>query len=227
MYGKFIVEGDKLVRELLTSRLKTEAIYELPGALQGISETGSQLFEVTEAELQKISTHESPNQCLAVAEIPQSPEDISIDAKEQGPFLVCDNLNDPGNAGTIIRTAEWFGLDKVFFSTTSADIYNPKVVSAAKGSLFRMACTYADLPALFAANRDIPVYGAFIEGENIYTTNLTTRSFILIGNEANGISSDLLPFISQKMSIPAFGRAESLNAAIATGIILSEFRRRK
>jgi TrmH family RNA methyltransferase len=116
-------------------------------------------------------------------------------------------------------------VSKIFFSKNSVDIYNPKTVSAAKGSLFRMQCVYVDLKELFKANQHLKVYGTFMAGENIFETALNKNSFIIIGNEANGISDELLAFITNKISIPNFGKAESLNAAVAAGIVLSEFRR--
>jgi RNA methyltransferase, TrmH family len=225
MYAKFMVEGDKLVRELLTSNFQIEAIFKLSGTDLPLNERKVEVLEVTEDELKKISTHETPNQALAIAAIPETVENQVIHADEPGPFIVCDNLNDPGNAGTIIRTADWFGIQKVFFSPNSVDIYNPKAVSAAKGSLFRVQCTYVDLPQLFEANTGIPVYGTFMDGQNIYTSKNTTRAFIVIGNEANGISPALFPYIRHKIAIPSFGQAESLNAGIAAGIIMSEFKR--
>lgn len=225
MYGKFIVEGDKLVSELLTSNFGIEAIFKLPGANIRIKNAKTEVFEISEDELKKISTHESPNLMVAIAEMPAWDGSLKITAGETGPFIVCDNLNDPGNAGTIIRTADWFGIKKVFLSENSVDIYNPKAVSAAKGSLFRTGCVYVDIKRLFTLNKNIPVYGAFMDGENIYSIQTEPNSFILIGNEANGIRNELLPFINRKISIPPFGHAESLNAGVAAGIIMSEFKR--
>lgn len=223
MYGKFLVEGDKLVRELLTSSFKVDAIFALPD-WQG--HTGNSQIEkniVTQAELAKISTHETPNQVIAVASIKQpaftNPHPL------KGLIVCCDGLNDPGNAGTIIRTADWFGLQYVFFSENSVDVYNPKTVSAAKGSLFRVHCVYTDLKQLFSQYPSIPVCGTFMEGESVYNFKAPATAFILIGNEANGISGTLLPSVNQKISIPNFGKAESLNAAMAAGIIMSEFKR--
>ena len=228
MYGKFLVEGDKLVRELLTSNFKVDAIYGMKGWHPEASgaDRGSKIpfTEISESDLAKISTHESPNQVVAIAEIP-AVEIRNLQSAIRNLVVVCDHLNDPGNAGTIIRTADWFGIETVIFSENSVDVYNPKVVSSAKGSLFRVNCLYADLKALFEANKDKKVYGTFMEGGSIYKTELQQNAFIVIGNEANGINDDLLPYIADKVSIPAFGKAESLNAAMAAGIIMSEFKR--
>lgn len=224
MYGKFLVEGDKLVQELVQSDFKIDAVYSLVDYKFTTNRKQFQHFIVTETELKKISTHENPNAVIAVAHIPDQ-ETVS-DKLPLQLFIACDNLSDPGNAGTIIRTAEWFGINTIFFSENSVDIYNPKVVSAAKGSLFRTRCIYTDLKNLFNSNKHIPVYGTFMKGKNIYQVILEKHAFILIGNEANGISSELAEYIQHKISIPAFGKAESLNAAMAAGIIMSEFKRR-
>ncbi len=225
MYGKFLVEGDKLVRELLQSSFKVDAIFKLKDWNADFEGKNADVFEVSEDELRKISTHESPNRVVAVAEIPDYKSQISTSKLEEGLYVVCDNLNDPGNAGAIIRTADWFGVKKVFFSEDSVDIYNPKVVNAAKGSLFRLECISVKLESLFESNRHLKVYGAFMEGGNIYKIKLEKSAFILIGNEANGIRGELLPFIQHKIAIPSFGGAESLNAAVAAGILMSEFKR--
>lgn len=223
MYGKFLVEGDKLVRELLASPFKTDTIFRLKDWPTPTSLKNVPVIDVTEADLRKIATHENPDKVLAVAEIPVSNSIIPQLVPDL--YLACDNLNDPGNAGTVIRTADWFGVKRIFFSKNSVDIYNPKVVSAAKGSLFRVECFYTDLKELFASNQQLPVYGTFMKGSNIYHAKLEKQGFIVVGNEANGISEELTEVIKHKISIPSFGKAESLNAAIATGIVLGEFRR--
>ena len=226
MYGKFLVEGDKLVRELLASDYKVDAVYAVDSWQLTIGSEKISITSVTDEELRKISTHENPNHVVAIVDIPKSEIRNPKSEIKNGLVIVCDNLSDPGNAGAIIRIADWFGIDKVFFSEDSVDIYNPKVVSAAKGSLFRINCFYTDLKKLFEKNKHLKVYGTFMNGENIYKSSLDNNAFILIGNEANGISDGLLPYIQHKISIPSFGKAESLNAAVATGIVVSEFKRR-
>ena len=225
MYGKFLVEGDKLVRELLASPFKIQAIFKTLTWSAAIQREKTEVIEVTEEELRKISTHENPNQVLAVAEIPSVNEGLLTSVLPRGLYLACDNLSDPGNAGTIIRTADWFGIQNIFFSENSVDAFNPKVVSAAKGSLFRVACHYVDLKALFENNPQLPVYGTFVDGQSIYKSVMPKEAIILIGNEANGIGDELLPFITHKIAIPNFGQAESLNAAVAAGVVLGEFKR--
>ena len=224
MYGKFLVEGDKPVRELLKSNFKVDAIYRIQNTNYQVRSKETELIDVTEAELKKISTHENPNLSIAVAQIPVSVSSNLI--QTEGLYIVCDSLNDPGNAGSIIRIADWFGIEKVFFSENSVEVYNPKTVSAAKGSLFRVECIYADLKKIFEHNKTIKVFGTFMNGNSIYSSALDKNGFILIGNEANGISDELIPFVDEKISIPSFGKAESLNAAVAAGIVVSEFRRR-
>ncbi len=223
MYGKFLVEGDKLVRELLTSHFKVDAIFGIEAWQHTADLKNVPFFAVTEAELAKISTHEAPNQVVAVAYVPTPKNGLQL---EDALYIACDNLNDPGNAGTIIRTADWFGIKQVLFSENSVDVYNPKVVSSAKGSLFRVGCTYTDLATLFTANPQLPVYGTFMDGSDIYKAPLTKSGIILIGNEANGISVELQPLVTHRIAIPNFGNAESLNAAMAAGIVMSEFSRR-
>jgi TrmH family RNA methyltransferase len=226
MYGKFLVEGDKLVRELLASSFKIEAIFKTSSWDAVIQRGKIEVIEVSEEDLRKISTHENPNQVLAVAEIPVPDAAILTRPLANGLYLACDNLSDPGNAGTIIRTADWFGIKHIFFSENSVDIFNPKVVSAAKGSLFRVACHYVGLKEVFSHNPHLPVYGAYMDGESIYKNPLAKDAIIVIGNEANGIGEELTSFITHRISIPNFGKAESLNASVAAGIIMGEFRRK-
>jgi TrmH family RNA methyltransferase len=223
MYGKFLVEGDKPVRELLASGFKVHSVFSVSGWQLPFEATGWQHVVVTEEELKRISTLENPKEVVAVAEIPTQP---GISYPLAGLALCLDNVNDPGNAGTIIRIADWFGIRHVFLSDNSVDIFNAKVVSAAKGSLFRVSCVYTNLSRLFKANPNMPVFGTYMDGQNIYRTDLTESAFIVIGNEANGISKELSPFITHRISIPSFGGAESLNAGVATGIVVSEFKRR-
>lgn len=225
MYGIFLVEGVKMVNELLSSSLKVHSIYATAGCDISSQVSSVPLIIVSESDLKKLSTQENPDGCIAVAEIPASDFDAAKPLAGEL-YLLCDGINDPGNAGTIIRTAEWFGISHVFFSENSVEAFNPKTVAASKGSIFRVSCVYTDLQNLIAANTHLPVYGAFMNGENIYTTPLQNKGMIVIGNEANGISVDIAERIQHKVCIPNFGKAESLNAGVATGIILSEFKRR-
>jgi TrmH family RNA methyltransferase len=222
MYGKFLVEGDKSVRELLHSSFKVDAIYGLSEWTADAPSAPATIYTVSENELIQLSTQDRPDQVIAVADIPAQEENAILN---QELYIAYDRLNDPGNAGTIIRIADWFGIAAVIFSTGSVDVYNPKVVSAAKGSLFRVKVIHADLATLFNNNNQLPVLGAAMDGENIYHTKLPASGILLIGNEANGISGELYQYISQKITIPSYGHAESLNAGVATGIIVSEWKR--
>ncbi len=223
MYGKFLVEGDKAVRDLLHSSLRIDAIYGLSDWIAGNASPAVTMYSINETELQQVSTHDKPNQVIAIADIHAYEVNAPL---TQEFYIACDQLNDPGNAGTIIRIADWFGINTVIFSEGSVDVYNPKVVSAAKGSLFRVKVIYQDLKTLFNNNPVLPVIGAAMDGENIYHAALPPAGILLIGNEANGISEELYENVSMKISIPSYGKAESLNAGVATGIIMSEWRRK-
>ncbi len=226
MYGKFLVEGDKLVSELLQSNFKTDTVYSVDSWQLKDDRNKVRHSVITYEELKRISTHENPNKVIAVAEMPNSKFIVLNSIINSELVLACDNINDPGNAGTLIRIADWFGVNKIFFSENSVDIYNPKVVNASKGSLFRVSCFFTDLKKLFQSNAHLKVYGTFTGGKNIYQAKLPEHAFVLVGNEAIGISKELTPFIHEEISIPSFGKAESLNVSVATGIVLSEFKRK-
>ena len=222
MYGKFLVEGDKAVRELIHSTFEIDVIYALPQWIATYGAAHKLIQPVNEMELGQLSTHSQPHQVIAVAYIP---EKASL-ALEPKLYIACDSLNDPGNVGTIIRIADWFGIGGLILSHDSVEVYNPKVVSAAKGSLFRVPILYADLATLFKEQPQLPVYGAAMDGESIYQRTLPAAAILLIGNEANGIGEGLQRLITQRISIPSYGKAESLNAAVATAIIIAEWKRR-
>lgn len=222
MYGKFLVEGEKTVNELLNADWAVDKIiatqhYSPPSAFAG------ELIYTTENELKQIATQQQPDKVIAIATIPLR---SNIEIENNQLYLIGDTINDPGNLGTMIRIANWFGISAVFLSKDSVDAYNPKVVSAAKGALFKVKIYYTDIEKLLKDNHTMPIYGTFMNGENIYSTPLSANGFIVMGNEANGISAAVAAAITTKIAIPSFGDAESLNVAVATGIILSEFKRR-
>lgn len=231
IHNQFVAEGPKVTDELLNSSFRISGIFALSEWIN-INKTTAQgdfeIIEVSEKELSRISNLKSPNQVLAVVEIPK----IEIPQKKiEDLILMLDGISDPGNMGTIIRTADWFGIQSIVCSENCVDIYNPKVVQATMGSLFRIEVYYADLKRYLS---EIPVdqiiYGAFQDGDNLYETKLNQKSILIIGNEANGISNDLIPYISKKITIPDYAKdkqksAESLNASIATAIMCAEFRR--
>lgn len=231
-HGMFIAEGPKVVNELANSSFKIEGIYAL-GDWININRfrfsKDTTLTEVTEKELGRISTLKTPNQVVAIVHITENNQQKSKSINEL--VLMLDDIRDPGNMGTIIRTADWFGIKQIICSNSCVDMYNPKVVQATMGSLFRVNVFYADLKEyLELLPKDQSVYGTLLEGENIYQSKLNTKGIITIGNESHGISKALIPFITHKITIPNYSvkpwdTAESLNASTATAIVCAEFRR--
>lgn len=223
--GLFIAEGPKVVSDLLASKFRAKEVYAVQeflnnAAISRIS--GLKPNEVTQKELESISALSAPNQVLAVFEIKAKEPDMKVLAQEL--VLVLDDIRDPGNLGTIIRIADWFGIGQIICSESCVDVFNPKVIQATMGSIARVDVCYRDLDLLLKEFH--PVYGAVLGGDNIYTRKLTGKGAILIGNESNGISEKLRKHITHKISIPKFSPgADSLNAAVAAAIICSEFKR--
>jgi TrmH family RNA methyltransferase len=177
---------------------------------------------VSEADLKKISALATPNTCLAVFKMPKEKQIIT-----SGLIVALDAVRDPGNLGTIMRLCDWFGIHQLICSKETVDIYNPKVVQATMGSIARVNVSYVDLND-FVRTTSLPVFGTFMNGDNIYKASLPQEGVIVMGNEANGISSELEKIIKNRLTIPRFGaiqKTESLNVATATAIVLSEFRR--
>ncbi len=227
----FVVEGAKMVSELLASDWKVQVVYGTEEYFQTFKSRKLtrevELVTVTEDELLKISSLTTPQQTLAIVEIPKPRLEYSF---ATGLFLLLDDINDPGNLGTIIRIAEWFGINEIICSENTVDCYNSKVVQASMGSLFRTKISYNDLTSLLRKNAKdnrLPVYGTLLDGISIYNEKLTGHGFILIGSESTGIDSKNFEFISNPITIPSFpgSKAESLNAAVAAGIVCAEFRR--
>lgn len=234
----FIAEGAKIVPELLNSEIEVQQVFATKEFFEkNHIEKRIDCIEVKYNELERLSAQTTPADVLAVCKIP----DYSFHKKElKGKLtLVLDDIKDPGNMGTIIRIADWFGIDSILCSTESTDVYNPKVVQATMGSISRIKLHYLGLGDFFRNLHDgtpsfkqFPVYGALLEGENIYKKQLSQEGIIVIGNESRGISENIKEFINHKVTIPSFacykagkGEAESLNAAIAAAVICSEFRR--
>ena len=231
----FIAEGTKIVSELIESEIKIRQLFATPDFFQTHKiDKNVESIEIKANELERISALATPNEVLAVCEIPNC--QLNIQLFKNKLTLVLDTVQDPGNLGTIIRIADWFGIENIICSNDTVDVFNPKVVQATMGSIARIKIYYTDLSDFLKSqvvDVKLPVYGALIEGESIYAKELTSTGFIVIGNESKGISDKLLPFITDKINIPIFshfksgrGEVESLNAAIATSIICSEFRRR-
>jgi RNA methyltransferase, TrmH family len=230
-HNAFVIEGEKGVNELLMSNIKLVSVFALPewgkNNFTILKQKSVDFQEITTEELKKVSDLITPNQVLAIAEIPDT---TMADPKQfSGMALALDGIRDPGNMGTIIRTADWFGIDRIICSTDSVDMYNPKVIQATMGSYSRVKVYYTNLLDFFKELPvEIPVFGALLEGPDITRKTFSKPGIILIGNESHGISQSLIPFINEPLHIPHFSdseavnKAESLNASIANGIICYE-----
>lgn len=212
--GLFVVEGEKLYGELLKSGLVIHKVFSKE--------------EISEEMMSKISHLSTPSPILAIVKKPpvKNPTKLLVDKL----YLALDSIKDPGNMGTIIRLAEWFGVETIFCSLECVDIYNPKVVQSAMGSLFRMEIQYIDLKEVIQQFKpNIPVYGTFLNGENIYNETLPQGALVVLGSESFGISKELSQMVDKRVHIPSFCSeakgVESLNVAIAAAVICSEFRR--
>lgn len=226
-YGLFCVEGEKMVDEALRSGFDVETVYRKD--------------EIGEEQMGRISSLSSPSPVLAVVRKPQD-INLSSDAAlsdalgQSGLYLALDSIRDPGNLGTILRVADWFGIDAVFAAPDTVDVFNPKVVQATMGAIFRVKFHYAEIPALCraAVSAGGNVYGTFLDGSDMYEKHLNpgkdSPSVIVIGNESNGISDEVAGLVSDRLYIPPYPKndtgSESLNAAVATAITVAEFRRR-
>ena len=230
-YNLFKVEVEKLVQELLLSDMTIDTLLARPSWIErnikNIRQYNS--IEVNEIEMGRISNFKSLPEVIALAQIPvkeHSPEEIKNELN-----VVLNGVQDPGNIGTILRLSDWFGIRNIFCDHDCANIFNPKSVQASMGAIFRVNVFYLDLVEFIPrfVDQDFPCYGAFLEGENIYRTDLRTKGFIVMGNEGNGISPEIERFVTRKITIPSFALSpystESLNVSVATGIILSEFKR--
>lgn len=215
--GLFVAEGPKVVGDLLRAGFKAHTIF-------ATSEWGGQgqtFQEVSDEELRRVSFLQHPQRVLALFFIPtESVPSVSSLS------LALDDVQDPGNLGTIIRIADWFGIDTIYCSENTADAWSPKVVQATMGSIARVNIIYTDLQELIS-KAQVPVYGTLLDGQDIYTQELSKEGIIVMGNEGNGISAPIRKLINRKLLIPQFHEGpESLNVAIATAITCSEFRRR-
>lgn len=226
--GLFVAEGIKTVEDLM-QRYQPRMLYATDEYLNSRShllKAEDGVCRVTDEELRRLSFQQHPQQVLALFPIP----DMSTTKIPSGLSLALDGVQDPGNLGTIIRIADWFGIDTIYCSEETVDAWNPKVVQATMGSIARVNIVYTDLSAfLDGLPHDFPVYGTFLDGENIYTQPLSSEGLIIMGNEGNGISDAVRQRVNRRLLIPDFHQgdtADSLNVAIATAITCSEFRRR-
>lgn len=233
--GLFIVEGEKNLIELLGSELVIQTLYATQDTLAGLSphlesyrarfpKNHIDLVSVSEETLHEYGTFETNSAGIAIALQPdaRTPEEIIVAAKS-GLVLVLDDIHDPGNLGTIIRTADWFGVTHIVASETTTDTFNPKTIAASMGSFTRVPVTRLSLPTFLesAQKSNITTYGAYLDGVDAHTVHARAHGIIVMGSESHGISETLLPYIAEKITIPRYGNAESLNVGIATGIILN------
>ncbi len=218
--GLFIAEGVKVISELLESKLLLHQLF-TTDATSFSSVPSPQLTLVSEKELKQLSVLKTPNTAVAVFKVPKK-----VEIKQEGLILALDEVQDPGNLGTIIRLCDWFGVTQLVCSLGTVDHLNPKVVQATMGSLARVDVHYESLTN-FLESTELPVFGGFMLGENIYEQDLPKAGVLIMGNEGNGISEEVTRFVQKKLTIPQFGEGntESLNVATATAILLSEFRR--
>ena len=241
--GLFIAEGHKVVGDLLRAGYIPKMLFATEKWLHEnrllVLTTAVTPTTVTDDELRRISLQQHPQQVLALFPIPSSPTVISseversalpLGSSKKSLAIALDGVQDPGNLGTIIRIADWFGISTIICSDDTVDAWNPKVVQATMGSLARVNIIYTNLPEfLDTLPPDYPVYGTLLDGENIYTQPLTPHGLIVMGNEGNGISEAVRQRVNRRLLIPDFhdgDTADSLNVAIATAITCSEFRRR-
>lgn len=225
--GLFLAEGDKLVQQLLSAGIVIQTIAHCHELKTEFRPLNCELIDCTPAEIKKISNLKTPPQVIAVCEMP---------AKAQLPFnnnliIVLDSVQDPGNLGTIIRLASWFGIKHIVCSEDTADCYNPKVVQASMGAVAHVTMHYTNLYSylITAKSKQLTIYGTFLEGNNIYKEQLKSSGIIVMGNEGKGISEEVASLVDKKLLIPNFSQngeyVESLNVSMATAIICSEFMR--
>ncbi|KJD35879.1 RNA methyltransferase [Tamlana sedimentorum] len=222
-HGLFVVEGIKTITELLQSSFNLQKLYTTKSFKIDANNNKIDEILISDSDLKRISFLANPNTALAIFEIPK-PKKI----EKSGLILALDAIRDPGNLGTIIRLCDWFGIKNLVCSNQTVDCYNPKVVQATMGSITRININYVNLEN-FLKSTNLPIYGAFMDGTNVYQKQALADGILVMGNEANGISEPIEALITEKLSIPRFGdlqATESLNVATATAILLSEFRRR-
>ena len=224
-HGLFLVEGNKSVTEFANSPYQIEAIYHTTAIDPKLLKLSGKInfSEISLNDLEKISSLKSPQEVIALVKIPALP--ILNAAALKGKFAIAlDGIQDPGNMGTIIRTADWFGIQHIICSADTVDVYNPKVVQATMGSLAHISIYYVELTE-FLESINIPLFGALLDGSNIYKTNFGTEGLVIMGNEGNGLRPEIIKLVQKAVTIPRGGHAESLNVGIATAIFCSEIKR--
>ncbi len=229
----FVIEGDKLVSEYLASGKPVRMLLALPSWIEkkdrSLLSSAREIITVSEHELIKLSQLTTPQGTMALVDMERLIPDIS--SLEDKLTIVLDNIQDPGNLGTIIRIAAWFGIENIICSMGTVDVYNPKTIQSSMGALLHVNIAFTDLPDTFfqAAELNIPVYAATLDGEPVKNIDKTHNGFLLFGNESRGVSDEIMPYVTRKISIPPFKKAQagidSLNVAMSAAIICSEFRR--
>jgi TrmH family RNA methyltransferase len=220
--GLFIIEGEKIIEEVLTSfpdlvhTLIHTADFSINSPLSTIES-----YCVKQLSLEQASGLKTPNKALAVI---RKPKHSLPDLNKNKLILALDGIQDPGNMGTILRIADWFGIEHVLCSNSTVEVFNPKVIQSSMGAFLRIKVHYIDLKS-YLSNYPHPIYGALLNGQNIYETTLFQSGIIVFGNEGNGITPEIVKLITHRITIPKFGNAESLNVSVAAGIIVSEFKR--
>ncbi len=230
----YTIEGDKLVREYLAAGQRLSLLVAKPEFISSLGQRDRTLISETVPasyeELKRVSSLTTPHNALAIVHIPDQPS-FAADTLH-GLTIALESIQDPGNLGTIIRASAWFGIRNIICSSNSVDVYNPKVIQASMGAILNVEVRYSELDFILgeAGKAGIPVYGTFLEGESIYTSELDDRGIILFGNESKGISGSLAPFITKRIFIPRYTVSdhgvESLNVGMAASVVLSEFARR-
>ena len=227
-YKCFVAEGEKLIFDLMET-CKCQMFAALPEIIKSRNDiTAEEIIIASEAELKRATSLKSAPTAIAVFYQPE------LEIKElhfnKSLGIILDGVQDPGNVGTIVRIADWFGINNIFCSFDCADVFNPKTVQATMGSIARVKVTYTDIISLIKKNNDIPIYGTFLEGKNIYNETLSNHGLIVMGSEGKGISDEVKDLVTDRLFIPNFpigsNSSESLNVAVATAITCSEFRRR-
>lgn len=227
--GLFVAEGPKVTDDLLACHFRPRIIFTVTGSerweVRGEKSDSLPIQIVTDDELRRISFLQHPQQVLAVFELPATNNTSEERLKTNQLSLALDSVQDPGNLGTIIRVADWYGIDTIYCSADTADAWSPKVVQATMGSIARVKVVYTNLTRLLR-DAAVPVYGTVLDGDNIYRQQLATEGVIVMGNEGNGISAPVRSLLTHRLLIPQMRPgAESLNVAVATAIVCSEFRR--
>ncbi len=230
-HGLYVAEGEKIVAEILNAKVAFAKVYVTKNWIEkndDLFHQNEQLISVVNnGELNKISFLHTPNEALAL--MPVHYPSINNFSMDDNLVLALDTIQDPGNMGTIMRIADWFGINTIVCSDNCVDVFNPKVIQATMGAFLRVKVYYTNLEDFLKnqKNKGISIYGALLNGEVIYDAELSNNGILLMGNESKGIHENLIEFIDKPLFIPKLGGSESLNVSVATGIICSEFSRRK